>query len=132
MDVVPVGTGPAAGHRRFAVVRQVGAGAQIPDGFVHAGRKSGRRPFQERDIRGRPQSPVVDPGRRRFAGVAGESSLCYVLNFIKFDCGLESKFRIFFTFFLWKNIVRLGSDQSYEALEFYSAACFQVKKYSEK
>lgn len=102
MDVVPVGAGPAAGHRRFAVVRQVGAGAQIPDGFVYAGRKSGRRPFQKRDIRGRPQSPVVDPGRRRFAGVAGESSSsCYVMKIIKLDCGLVSKFRIFFTFFFF-------------------------------
>jgi len=72
MDVVPVGAGLASGHRRFPVVRQVGAGAQIPNGVVHAGRESRRWPVQERDIRGRSQSPVVDQRRGRFAGTTGE------------------------------------------------------------
>jgi len=72
MDVVPVGARSASGHRRLAVVRQVGAGAQVPDGLVHAGRKPGRGSLQERDIRGRSQSSVVDQRRGRLARATGE------------------------------------------------------------
>jgi len=60
MDVVPVSSRLAAWHCWFAFVRQIGAGSQVPDRIVHARRESGRRSIQERDIRGRPQSPVVD------------------------------------------------------------------------
>lgn len=74
MDVVSVGAGLASGHRRFPVVRQVGAGAQIPDRVVHAGRESRRWPVQKRDIRGRSQSLAVDQRRGRFAGATGEET----------------------------------------------------------
>lgn len=72
MDVIPVSAGLTSGHRRFSVIRQVGVGPQVPNGFVHAGGEPRRWSVQKGDIRGRSQSPVVDQGRGRFARATGE------------------------------------------------------------
>lgn len=72
MDAIPISARPTFRYRRFVIVWQVGIGAQIPDGLVYARRKSRRRSIQERNIRRRSQSPVVDQRRRRVAGATGE------------------------------------------------------------
>lgn len=79
MDVIPVCAGLASGHRRFSVVGQVGVGAQVPNGLVHAGGKPRRWSVQKRDIRGRSQPPVIDQGRGWFARATGEW-ICEVIG----------------------------------------------------
>lgn len=72
MDAIPIGAGSTPGHRRFSIIWKVSASTQILNGFIHAGRKSGRRPFQKRDICGWSQSPFIDQRRRWFTGATGK------------------------------------------------------------
>lgn len=60
MDVIKISARPAVGHCWFSILWKIGVGPQIPDGIVHARRESRRRSVQERNIRGRSQSPVVN------------------------------------------------------------------------
>ncbi|VEN56068.1 unnamed protein product, partial [Callosobruchus maculatus] len=53
----------AIGHRRVAVLRQVGAGASLPHRQLHAGGIPGRRSLQEGGPRRQPELPVADQGR---------------------------------------------------------------------
>lgn len=61
---------PTLGHRRQFELRQVGAGASVPDWQLHAGREPGRRSLQERGVHTRSEQHAADSRRGQCAGDA--------------------------------------------------------------
>lgn len=78
MDDFEGRAGPAAGHRRIAELRQVGARSPLPDRQLHAGGVARRRSIQEGDPDRQPELLAADPGRggrTRNAGKPAQSQL---------------------------------------------------------
>lgn len=63
MDDFEGRAGPAAGHRRIAELRQVGARSPLPDRQLHARGVARRRSIQEGDPDRQPELLAADPGR---------------------------------------------------------------------
>ncbi|KAL1140849.1 hypothetical protein AAG570_000777 [Ranatra chinensis] len=88
MDGLSGGARPPAGHSGFPVVREVGPGAQVPDGLLHAGGVARGWPLQEGGPYGRTQPSPPHPRRGRTPGTPGNTPY-HRIHRMELSCSLR-------------------------------------------
>lgn len=99
MDIVKSSARSEAGHRGFSEFRQICAGSSLSNWFLHAGRITWRRPFQEGNPGGEPELFAVDSRRGRTSWTASKFT-----NIQKYPSKSEQEL-IIIVCYLWKQSV---------------------------